>query len=63
MEMTNKECINRIVKLTDDLNIIDITKDEFIEAIKDASFNDIADEMWHYYCYICDIKSVLMEVK
>lgn len=60
--MTNKECLNRIAKLTDELKIADVTKEEYLEAIKDASFNDISDEMWAYYCYICDIKSVLMEV-
>lgn len=62
MGMTNKECLNRIAKLTDELKIADVTKEEYIKAIKDASFNDITDELWDYYCYICDVRSVLMEV-
>lgn len=64
MGMTNKECLNRIAKLTDELKIVDdVTKEEYLEAIKEASFNDISDEIWNYYCYICDIKSVLMELE
>ena len=62
MGMTSKECLNRIAKLTDELDIADVTKKEYIKAIKDASFNDITDELWEFYCYSCDIKSVLMEV-
>lgn len=63
MGMTNKECLKRIAKLTDELNIADVTKEEYTEALKDASFNDIKDELWEFYCYSCDIKSVLMEVE
>lgn len=62
MGMTNKECVNKIVELTEELSIADITKEEALEALKDASFNEISEELWRYYCFVCDIKSVLMEV-
>ena len=61
MGMSNKECLNRIAKLVEELAIADITKEEAIEALKDASFNEIAEELWRYYCFVCDIKGVLME--
>ena len=61
--MTNKECLNRIAKLTEELSIADITYEEAFEALKDASFNEIAEELWTYYCFACDIKSALMEVE
>lgn len=61
--MTNKECLNRIAELTEELDIADITREEAFEALKDASFNDILEELWTYYCFVCDIKSVLMEIK
>ena len=61
--MTNKECLHRIAKLVEELAIVDITKDEYLKALKDASFNEIADEIWQYYCFVCDIKSTLMEVR
>lgn len=60
--MTNTECLNKIAQLTEELDIADVTKEEALEALKDASFNEIADELWNYYCYVCDVKSVLMDV-
>ena len=63
MGMTNKECLNRIAELTEELKIADITKEECLEALKDASFNDISEELWKYYCFVCDIKSALMEAE
>jgi hypothetical protein len=62
MKMTNTECLNKIAQLTEELDIADVTKEEALEALKDASFNEIADELWTYYCYVCDVKSVLMDV-
>ena len=64
MGMTNNECLNRIAKLVEELNISDsvIPKDEYLEAIKDATFNEIVDEIWDYYCFVCDVKGALMEV-
>lgn len=62
MGMTDKECLNRIAELTEELDIVDITREEALEALKDASFNDISEELWKYYCFACDIKSALMEV-
>ena len=61
--MTNKECLNRIAELTEELDTVDITKEEAFEALKDASFNDISEELWTYYCFVCDIKSILMEIE
>lgn len=61
--MTNKECIKRIAQLVEELKPADLTKEEFLAAIKDATFNEISDELWQYYCFVCDIKSTLMEVK
>ena len=65
MGMTNKECLNRIATLVEELNISDsvISKDEYLEAIKDATFNEIVDEIWDYYCFVSDVKSALMEAK
>lgn len=62
--MTNKECLNRIATLVEELNISDsvISKDEYLEAIKDATFNEIVDEIWDYYCFVSDVRSTLMEV-
>ncbi len=60
--MTNTECLNKIAQLTEELDIADVTKEEALEALKDASFTEIADELWTYYCYVCDVKSVLMDV-
>lgn len=64
MGMTNKECLDRIATLVEELNISDsiIPKDEYLEAIKDATFNEIVDEIWVYYCFVCDVKAALMEV-
>lgn len=63
MGMTNKECLNKIAKLTEELNIADVTKEEYLEALKDASFNEISEELWRSYCFVCDIKGALMEVE
>lgn len=60
--MTNTECLNKIAQLTEELSLADVTKEEALEALKNASFNEIAEELWRYYCYVCDIKGVLMEV-
>ena len=62
MKMTNTECLNKIAQLTEELDIADVTKEEALEALKNASFNEIAEELWRYYCYVCDIKGVLMDV-
>ena len=60
--MTDRECLNEIVKLTDALKLrSDITKKETIEELKDASFNDIVEELWIYFNFVLDIKSVLEE--
>ena len=32
--MNSAECINRIAKLVKELDIVDVTKEEYIEAIK-----------------------------
>ena len=61
--MTNKECLDKIAKLTEELSLADVTKEEALEALKDASFNEIFDELWEFYCFVCDIKSVLMEAE
>ena len=63
MGMTDKECIKKIAKLTEELDLADITKEEALEALKDASFNEIADELWELYCFASDIKNVLREVE
>lgn len=63
MGMTNKECLDRIAKLTEELNVADITRTEALEALKDASFNEIADELWELYCFASGIKNVLREVE
>lgn len=64
MGMTNKECLNRIAILVNELNIPDsvIQKDEYLEALEDATFNEIVDEIWDYYCFVCDVKDALREV-
>ena len=68
MGITNKECLNRIATLVEELNISDsvistaISKNEYSEALKDATFNEIGDEIWDYYCFVCDVKAALMEV-
>ena len=43
MKMTNTECLNKIAQLTEELDIADVTKEEALEALKDASFNEIAE--------------------
>lgn len=63
MGMKDKECIKKIAKLTEELDIADVTKEEVLEALKDASFNEISEELWKFYCFACDIKSVLMEIE
>jgi hypothetical protein len=51
-----------MVKITDALKLRDdLTKNEAIEELKGASFNDIADELWRYYNFVLDIKSALEE--
>lgn len=60
--MTYKECVKEIAKITSALDIADVTKKEAMEALKDVSFNDISEELWTYYCFASDIKSVLFEV-
>ena len=59
MGMSNKECLNRIAKLTEELNLVDVTEEEALET----SFNEIAEKLWTYYCFARDIKSVLMDVE
>lgn len=61
--MSNRECIERITKMVEELRLADVTKEEAIEALKDATFNEISDEIWNYYCFVCDVKRALMEVK
>lgn len=61
--MTDKECLNKIAELAKELDIAGITYEEALEALKDASFNEIAEELWTYYCFVRDIKSVLMEIE
>lgn len=63
MGMTNIECLKKIAELLEELDVADVPKDEYLEALKDASFNEISDEIWNYYCFACDIKSALMEVE
>lgn len=63
MGMTDKDCLKKIAKLTEELDIADVTKEEVLEALKDASFNEISEELWKFYCFACDIKSVLMKVE
>lgn len=63
MGMTDKECLNRIAELTEKLKIADVTKEEYLEDLKGASFNEISEGIWEYYCFVCDIKSALMEVE
>lgn len=59
--MTDRECLNEIVKMTDALGLRTVTKNEAIEELKDISFTEIADELWRYYNFVLDIKSVLEE--
>ena len=62
--MTNKEFRNRVAKLTEELALVEgLTKDECKKDLENASFNDILDELWEFYCYVSDIKSALMDVK
>lgn len=60
---TQVDIPKKIAKLTEELDIADVTKEKALEALKDASFKEISEELWKYYCFVCDIKSALMELE
>ncbi len=53
--MTNKEQIERITKLLNELSLDDITSAEFDEMFPKQSIDDIKDEMWRLYCFAEDV--------
>lgn len=57
--MTTKEQIKRITGLLNDLNLNDISREDFEKEIMDNSINDIMDELWRLYCFAKDIAYIL----
>lgn len=53
--MTDKEQIERISKLLNELSLDDITSTEFEETFPRQSINDIKDALWRMYCFASDV--------
>ena len=60
--MDEHKCLKKIAKRTKQLKLSDLTKKEYVTALKDVSFHDLAEELWLLYVYARYIKHVLMEV-
>lgn len=57
--MTDTEKIKRIEELLNDLDLADMSRNELWRELKSLSFDEIEEEMWHWYCFISDISNVV----
>lgn len=53
--MTDKEKLDRITGLLNELNLTDMSQDDLTEYLKKMSFNDINDLMWKLFCFVEDV--------
>ena len=57
--MTDEDRIERITKLLNDLDLDEMTYDEYMGSIYDQSVKDIVDGLWRFYCFANDISDTL----
>lgn len=57
--MTTEQKLERIKKLVKELNLAEVTKDEFYSEIEEQRLVDIKDEMWELYCFANDVVNTI----
>ena len=57
--MKDKEKIEKITNIIDDLNLRDMTSNELWRETNGKSFREIFDELWELYSAIGDIADIL----
>ena len=57
--MTDKEKLDRIEELIDEVDLADMTRTEIERKIEGLSIEEIKDEVWQLYCLISDISLTL----
>lgn len=57
--MTDKERIDRISKLLNELDFAEVTHEEYKESIYYESVNDIVSTLWRLYCFVSDVRDTL----
>ena len=57
--MTAEEQIRRITGLLNDLDLVDMCREQYEEEFMDQSVNDIKDELWEMYCFASDVCNTL----
>ena len=53
--MTAEQKLERIEKLIKELNLIEVTKEEFYSEVEEQRLVYIKDEMWELYCFANDV--------
>ena len=53
--MTAEQKLERIEKLVKELDLAEVTKEEFYNEVEEQSLIDIKDEMWELYCFANDV--------
>lgn len=57
--MTDKEKLDKIAELIDEMDLADMTRAEIEREIDGCSLEEIKDNMWQLYCLISDISFTL----
>lgn len=57
--MTAEEKIQKITGLLNDLDLADMSREEYEEEFMEQSVNDIKDELWTMYCFASDVCNTL----
>lgn len=53
--MTTEQKLERIEKLVKELDLAEVTKEEFYNEVEEQRLVDIKDEMWELYCFANDV--------
>ena len=57
--MTQKEKLNRISKLVDDLDLGDVSRHQLWEEMRGLSLNELEELIWELYCFAKDIQNTI----
>lgn len=57
--MTAEEKMQRITVLLNELDLVDMSREEYEAEFMKQSVNDLKDEMWIMYCFASDVCNTL----
>ena len=57
--MTDKEKIERMTKILNEADFIEVTKDDFMDGFESCTIAELKESMWKLYCFMSDVCDTL----